>query len=102
MLVLPLRDWVLSHTWLIWVALLLSIASIFAMIKCKQQHPTNMICLGAASPSPFQPTPPPPPPLPPHCSFTIALVCAAYAAQGQADTGEIDSAHDAPPLNASV
>jgi FtsH-binding integral membrane protein len=120
MLVLPLRSWVLFNTWLIWLALLLSIAAIFAMIKWRAEHPRNMICLGAP------PLPPPPPcstsphvppsisilhrvsevahipltvifsAITPCCSYTIALVCAAYAAQGQADTGK--SVPDALPL----
>lgn len=46
MLVLPLRDWVLSHTWIIWIALALSIFTIIAMVKWKMEYPRNIVCLG--------------------------------------------------------
>jgi hypothetical protein len=46
MLVLPLRDWVLSHTWIIWLSLALSIFTIIAMMKWKMEYPRNIVCLG--------------------------------------------------------
>jgi hypothetical protein len=89
MLVLPVRDWTVRNTWMMWVFFAATIITLFPMHKYKKTYPANMICLGeslawrracsrslctAALFTVFQ-------------TYTVALVCAIYAAAGNADTG---------------
>ena len=84
MLVQPVQNWTIRNTWIMWVALVLSIVIMFPMFHWKKEYPRNMICLGQ-NPS-LLPLPLLPPrhacsPLQPcsPCSSRIRwLWCAAY------------------------
>lgn len=71
MLVLPVRDWTVRNTWMMWVFFAATIITLFPMHKYKKTYPANMICLVLFTM--FQ-------------TYTVALVCAIYAAAGNADT----------------
>ena len=93
MLVQPAQQWVLANRWMIWVMLVCAIITIFPMMKWRKEYhtptpyiltvflyqfdphvryPRNMICLALFTM--FE-------------SYTVAFICAAYAAQGNAATG---------------
>ena len=46
MLVLPVRDWTVRNTWMMWVFFAATIITLFPMHKYKKTYPANMICLG--------------------------------------------------------
>ena len=72
MLAQPAQQWVLANRWMIWVMLVCAIITIFPMMKWRKEYPRNMICLALFTM--FE-------------SYTVAFICAAYAAQGNAATG---------------
>ena len=54
MLVLPVRNWTIRNSWMMWVMFALTIITIFPMTHWRREYPRNIVCLSKC-PSLFLP-----------------------------------------------